>query len=355
MEREAVLSPPPGTAQGSRPEASPVQLAGDEPTVGADLVISSPSRRRAEKATSAPGPHKTAGAGTSAQDPEAASDSSSGWTLGGGTTVLNVAAHDVRNRLQAQATALKQYTQEFLATRTAIREYHNSRAAAFNSQAQELSQKTTDLTESRRANADLREQLGGAQSALRAKENECNALTQERDRLAKKLADQEESHKAALKAVQDGETALKAEYETEAASWAEERQALSQGYSRVEDLIDDYFPGYSVAATQAIEVYCDARRQEGVEIAPDADRSLEEQLLAIQARLQPAHRMLRRLQRAGAQVLAALWPGEAIPRTPSRLSTGWRLRSAASRLGRHRRPASALGGRWSSFELGILG
>ena len=42
------------------------------------------------------------------------------------------------------------------------------------------------------ANADLREQLGGAQY---------NALAQERDRLAKKLADQEENHKAALKTV----------------------------------------------------------------------------------------------------------------------------------------------------------
>ena len=28
--------------------------------------------------------------------------------------------------------------------------------------------------------------------------------------------------------------------------------------------------------------------------------------------------MLRRLQRVGAQVLAALWPGEVVPRTPSR-------------------------------------
>ena len=46
-------------------------------------------------------------------------------------------------------------------------------------------------------------------------------MVQERDRLAKRLADQEESHKAALKAVQDSEAALQAEYETEAASWAE--------------------------------------------------------------------------------------------------------------------------------------
>ena len=53
------------------------------------------------------------------------------------------------------------------------------------------------------ANAKLREQLGGTQTALRAKEAEFDALAQERDRLAKKLADQEESHKAALKAAQE--------------------------------------------------------------------------------------------------------------------------------------------------------
>ena len=68
---------------------------------------------------------------------------------------------------------------------------------------------------------------------------------QERDRLVKKLADQEESHKAALKAAQDSEAALKAEYETEAASWAEARQALGEGYGWVEDLIDGRPPSSS--------------------------------------------------------------------------------------------------------------
>ena len=60
--------------------------------------------------------------------------------------------------------------------------------------------------------------MSGAQTALRAKEAECTALAQECDRLAKRLADQEESHRAALKAAQDSEAALKAEYETEAAN-----------------------------------------------------------------------------------------------------------------------------------------
>ena len=64
----------------------------------------------------------------------------------------------------------------------------------------------------------MRSQLSGAQTALRAKEAECTVLTQERDRLAKRLADQEESHRAALKAAQDSEAALKAEYETEVAN-----------------------------------------------------------------------------------------------------------------------------------------
>ena len=80
----------------------------------------------------------------------------------------------------------------------------------------------------------------------------------------------------------------------------------------------EYFPGYSTAANQAIEARCQAKRQAGFEISPTAGRSLEEQLLAIQARIQPAHRLLRRLQRAGSQVSAALWPGQVVPRTPSR-------------------------------------
>ena len=95
------------------------------------------------------------------------------------------------------------------------------------------------------ANAKLREQLGGTQAALRAKEAEFDALAQERDRLAKRLADQEESHKAALKAAQDSAAALQAEYETEAVSWAEARQALSNGYGQIEDLVDGRPPSSS--------------------------------------------------------------------------------------------------------------
>ena len=63
-------------------------------------------------------------------------------------------------------------------------------------------------------------------------------MLQKRDLLAKRLADQEVSHKAALKAAQDSEAALQAEYETEAAGWAEARQTLISGYGQIEDLVD---------------------------------------------------------------------------------------------------------------------
>ena len=84
----------------------------------------------------------------------------------------------------------------------------------------------------------MRQQLGVAQTALRTKEGELSAVAQERDRLAKRLADQEESHKAALKAAQDREAALQAEFETEAAAWDEARQTLVSGYGQIEDLVD---------------------------------------------------------------------------------------------------------------------
>ena len=72
-----------------------------------------------------------------------------------------------------------------------------------------------------------------------------------------------------------------------------------------------------VAANQAIEAYRQEQRAEGVQIAADAPWTLNEQLLSIQARLWPAHQMMHRLQRDGAQAISALWPGVQAPHTPS--------------------------------------
>ena len=92
----------------------------------------------------------------------------------------------------------------------------------------------------------------------------------------------------------------------------------------------EFFPGYSVAATQAIEVERAARRQAGRVIAPNAPRTPAEELLAIRLRLLPVRHLLCRLQHAGAQVLDALWPGVPTLRTPSR-TAAW-LEAAGQRF-----------------------
>nr|XP_020150062.1 translation initiation factor IF-2-like [Aegilops tauschii subsp. strangulata] len=68
-------------------------------------------------------------------------------------------------------------------------DYHNIRAAAFNSHVQELAKRTTNMTDSRRAAAELQQRLGETQTKLRTKEEERSKAAQEVDRLTKELAD----------------------------------------------------------------------------------------------------------------------------------------------------------------------
>nr|XP_040255307.1 glycine-rich RNA-binding protein-like [Aegilops tauschii subsp. strangulata] len=75
---------------------------------------------------------------------------------------------------------------------------------------------------------------------------------------------------AATTDLEDSKAALQAEYEAKAANWADTRQSLISGYNQIEDLIDEYFPGYSTAANQAVEARREAQRQAGVVIAPNA-------------------------------------------------------------------------------------
>nr|XP_045089508.1 uncharacterized protein LOC109746334 [Aegilops tauschii subsp. strangulata] len=83
------------------------------------------------------------------------------------------------------------------------KDYHNMRVAAYNSQVRELSKRTAELTDSQRANATLRQQMGEAQTVLHAKEEERLKMEQERDCLAKQLVDQAE-----LQKLKDAEEAL---------------------------------------------------------------------------------------------------------------------------------------------------
>ena len=112
---------PTGPGQGGHSATAPEQPAGGEPEAGAGLEVQPAVRQRAGGGTTAPEPHRASGACRTAEALEAASTGTSEWTPSGGTGELNVAAQEVRNRIQAQAASLQQYTQEFLATRAVIR------------------------------------------------------------------------------------------------------------------------------------------------------------------------------------------------------------------------------------------
>src|SRR3954464_11615549 len=176
------------------------------------------------------------------------------------------------------------------------------------------------------ANVVLQEQLGAANAALRAKEADCSKLAAERDLLATQLAEQKALLKKAQEDAKRKEAALQAEFEAERASWTDKEAMLTSGFHEIEDIVDgefllacfferptmsradsllfltcllpilvDFFPGPPQAAVQAIVADREKRRAAGEDIAANAPRTLDEQLMSIEARLRPAHRMLRRL------------------------------------------------------------
>ena len=63
-------------------------------------------------------------------------------------------------------------------------------------------------------------------------------MEQERDRLAKQLADQADKHQAELQKLKDAEEALQAEFETKRSNWVEKEKALSAGFGEVKDMLD---------------------------------------------------------------------------------------------------------------------
>ena len=92
------------------------------------------------------------------------------------------------------------------------------------------------------ANATLQQQLGEAQSVLRAKEEDCSKVAREHERLVKELEDQADRHKAALQKAKDSEASLLAEFETKRSAWAETEKALNDGYGQIEDMLDGELP-----------------------------------------------------------------------------------------------------------------
>nr|XP_020160304.1 max-binding protein MNT-like [Aegilops tauschii subsp. strangulata] len=273
MEREGgdvvmpdVVVPPPPPSEGARdkqPADSPVPPAGEEMVTGPTPGALTPTRRRFAKADSAPRPLEASVASSSIPDAEATSAAPADWVRGGGTGPLNQTILDVQGKLRAEAGALKRCNKAFLESRAAIQDYHNLYAVAFNSNVRDLDKRTADLSESQKANAALQQQLGEANTALRAKEVECNELAQERDRLTMQLAEQAELLKKAQQEAEAKESNLLAEFETECSAWTDKEALLTAGLNEIEDMVDDFFPGHSGAANQAIELDREGRRAEG--------------------------------------------------------------------------------------------
>ena len=84
----------------------------------------------------------------------------------------------------------------------------------------------------------MQQQLGEANTALRAKEAECNELAQERDRLAKQLTEQTELLQKVRKEAEVKESNLLAEFETDRSAWADKEALLTAGFGRIEDMVD---------------------------------------------------------------------------------------------------------------------
>src|SRR4051812_40318876 len=90
-------------------------------------------------------------------------------------------------------------------------------------------------------NAFLQEQLGAANTALRAKEADCSKLVTERDLLAAQLAEQKELLKKVQEGAKDKEAELQAEFEVERSSWTDKEAMLNFGFHEIEDIVDGKF------------------------------------------------------------------------------------------------------------------
>ena len=90
------------------------------------------------------------------------------------------------------------------------------------------------------AKAALQQQLSDANSALRAKEEECSKLATECDLLATQLAEQKELL-VKTQREEETETALLAEFASERSSWSDKEAMLASGFHEIEDIVDGEF------------------------------------------------------------------------------------------------------------------
>ena len=80
--------------------------------------------------------------------------------------------------------------------------------------------------------------MSEANTALRAKGEECSKLAAERDLLAAQLAEPKELLKKTQKEAEEEEAALLAEFTSERSSWTDKEAMLASGFHEIEDLVD---------------------------------------------------------------------------------------------------------------------
>ncbi|XP_073362461.1 uncharacterized protein [Aegilops tauschii subsp. strangulata] len=86
----------------------------------------------------------------------------------------------------------------------------------------------------------------------------------------------------------DKEASLLAEFETERSAWTDKEAMLTAGFGEIEDMVDDFFPGHSVAANRAIEADREGRRAEGE--AQFMERFLKKRRTSVQdENVDPSH------------------------------------------------------------------
>ena len=88
----------------------------------------------------------------------------------------------------------------------------------------------------------MHQQLGEANTVLRAKEVECGKLAEERDRLVTQLAEQAELLKKTQKEAEDKDAGLLAEFETERSAWTDKEALLTTGFGEIEDMVNGKLP-----------------------------------------------------------------------------------------------------------------
>nr|XP_020190184.1 general transcriptional corepressor CYC8-like [Aegilops tauschii subsp. strangulata] len=142
--------------RGSWPEVPEVPPSSAELVVGRVVTTRVPARQRPARAVSTLRPMEVGVASSSVPDTKATSTAPPDWASGAGSGVLNMAVKGILEQFNAHGATLLKSRSELLAMQTAVQDYHNLRAAAYNSQNQALAKRTANLNQSREAAANLK-------------------------------------------------------------------------------------------------------------------------------------------------------------------------------------------------------